>query len=186
MNKTRTILIGIVILACLALGIYLVASKHQPPPPYRPPVVQEPIKPPVKVKIYQVAFEGNEAKLRAVEIEVPGDEDTAEAALSRLFEQGDEGGLVNPIPKGARLLSLEVKDGLATVDLSKEFSDNFTGGSEDEALTIGAILRTLGQFPKIKKVQFMLESKPLDTLGHLDFSGPQDVNSVGTGFGGGN
>ena len=186
MKKIRAILIGIIILGCVGLGIFLVVSRNQPPPPPKPPVTEAPVKPPTKVKVFLIAFEGNEAKLRPVEVEVPADEDPAEGALRLLIEQGDRDDLVNPIPKGARLLSLEVKDGLATVDLSREFSDNFTGGSEDEALLIGAILRTLGQFPKIKKVQFKLEGEPLDTLGHLDFSGPQDVNWVGTGFGGGN
>ena len=188
MKKARSVIIGIIILACMGLGVFLVISRQSPPPspPPKPAVTEHPIKPPVKVKIYQVNFEGNQATLRPVECEVPGDQDPAEGALRLLFEQGDEGGLVNPIPKGTRLLSLEVKDGLATVNLSREFSDNFTGGSEEEALTIGAILRTLGQFPEIKKVQFKLEGEALDTLGHLDFSGPQDVNWVGTGLGGGN
>ncbi|HET6453554.1 MAG TPA: GerMN domain-containing protein [Armatimonadota bacterium] len=187
MKKIRSVAIAIVILACAGLGTYLVINKQSPPPPPPPkPAAHEPIKPPVKVKIYRIAFDDDHAGLRAVEAEVPGEEVPAEGALRCLIEQGDEGNLVNPIPKGTRLLSLEVKDGLATVDLSKEFSDNFAGGSEDEALCIGAILRTLGQFPKIKKVQFKLEGEPLETLGHLDFSGPQDVNWVGTGIGGGN
>ena len=93
---------------------------------------------------------------------------------------------MNPIPRGTRLLSLKVKDGLATVDLSREFSDNFSGGAEDEALCISSILRTLSQFPEIKKVLFEVEGKPLDTLGHLELDGPQDVNWVGTGMGGSN
>lgn len=188
MKKARAVIIGVIILACVGLGVFLVISRQPPPPPPppKPTVAEHPAKPPVKVNIYRIAFEGNEAKLRPVEVEVPGEEVPAEGALRRLFEQGDEGDLVNPIPKGTRLLSLKVKDGVATVDLSREFSDNFTGGSEEEALTIGAILRTLGQFPEIKKVQFKLEGEPLETLGHLDFSGPQGVNWVGTGLGGGN
>ena len=186
MKKARAVIIAIVILACVGLGVYLVMSKKLPPkpPPPEPTVVDKPDKPPVKVKIYQVDFEGNGTKLHPVEVEVPGDEDPAEGALRRLFEQGDEGNLVNPIPRDTRLLSLEVKDGLATVNLSREFSDNFTGGSEEEALTIRVILRTLGQFPEITKVEFKLEGEPLETLGHVDFSGPQNVGRVGTQFGG--
>jgi len=187
MKKARSVVIGIIILACMGVGAYLVIGRQNPPaPPAETPVAETPVKPPVKVKIYQVDFEGNGTKLHSVEIEVPGNEDPAEGALCRLFDQVDEGGLVSPIPKGTRLLSCTVKDGLATIDLSREFSDNFTGGSEEEALTIGVILRTLGQFPEIRKVLFKLEGEPLDTLGHLDFSGPQNVNWVGTGFGGDN
>jgi len=185
MKKTRAAAIAVIILACVGLGTYLVVRKQSPPPLPRP-VMHEPAGSPVKVNIYRIAFEGDEAKLRAVEVEVPAGRDPAEAALRRLIQKGDEGDLVNPIPRGTRLLSLEVKDGLATVDLSREFSDNFTGGSEDEALTIGVILRTLGQFSEIKKVLFKLEGQPLDTLGHLDLSGPQDVNWVGTGLGSSN
>lgn len=187
MNKGfRIAAICIVIMGCIGLGAYLVMNRQPSPPPAPKPEVKAPDAGVKTVKVYQVTVESNQAKLRATEREVKADKDPAEAALVALIEQGDQGDLANPVPKGTRLLGFKVSKGLATVDLSREFRDNFTGGSEAEGLTIGAILRTLAQFPEIKEVQFLIEGKPLDTLGHLDLSGPQDVHWAGPQFGGDN
>jgi len=185
MKKVPRASIIILLIACVALGAYLAISRQpaerpQPPPP---PLPTPSVKAPKKVKVYRVAVENNQPKLRATESDVRPGESPPEAALRRLIEQGDTADLANPIPKGTRLLGLKVEDGLATVNLSREFRDNFSGGSEAEGLTIGAILRTLGQFPEIKRVLFLIEGKPLDTLGHLDLLGPQDVSWVGSEYG---
>lgn len=187
MNKTaRNVLIVIVLLAFVILGAYLVASRQPRPQPAPPkPSAEAPAQTPKKVKVYRITVEGNEAKLAPTEKEVPPGKDPAEIALRRLVEQGDSSDLANPIPSGTRLLGFKVENGLATVNLSKEFRDNFAGGSDAEALTIGSILRTLSQFSEIKKVQIEVEGKPLDTLGHLDLSGPLDVNWTGWQFGDG-
>ncbi|HUV03966.1 MAG TPA: GerMN domain-containing protein [Armatimonadota bacterium] len=176
MKKGSRVLIIILLAACVCLGAYLVVSLQPAERPGPAPPPPRPAEAPKKVKIYRVAVENNQPELRATETDVRPGENPMEASLRRLIEQGDTADLANPIPKGTRLLGLKVKDGLATVNLSREFRDNFSGGSEAERLTIGAILRTLGQFPKVKRVLFLVEGKPLDTLGHLDLSGPQEVS----------
>jgi len=185
----RAFIIVAVLVICVGFGIYIgitrrpaVIPEKPPPPPPRAEVPAEA----VKVKVYRVAIEDNLPVLRAVETVVPAGEDPVEFALRCLIEQGDKADLANPIPEGSRLLGLKIEGNLATVDLSREFRDNFAGGSEAEGLTIGAILRTLGQFPTVKRVQLLVEGRPLETLGHLELSGPQDVTWVGTQFGGGN
>lgn len=183
----RTFVILIVLAACVGLGVYLATSRRPSVGPARPPRphAKVPVKSPEKVKVYRVAVEDNKPVLRPTEADVKPGESPAEIALRELIEQGDDSDLANPISEDTRLLGLEVEDGLATVDLSREFRDNFAGGSEEEGLMIGAILRTLGQFPEVKQVLFLVEGKPVDSLGHLDISGPQSVDWVGTGFGGG-
>lgn len=187
-RRLRAFVIVVILVACVGLGAYLVISKQpmRPGPPAPRPTAEVPAEAPKKIKVYRIAVEENRPVLRAAEREIPAGEDPVEAALLRLIEQGDNAGLANPIPRGTRLLGTEIEDGLISVDLSREFRDNFTGGSEEEGLTIGAILRTLGQFPEIKRVQFLVEGQPLETLGHLDLSGPQDVSWVGSQFGGDN
>lgn len=183
----RAGLVVVVLLACVALGVYFATSRKpgaRPAPP-QPPQKKETVVPkPDTVKVYRVAVEDNQTKLRPTEKVVPQGQDPAETALRCLIEQGNKSDLANPIPEGTRLLGFEVEGDLATVNLSREFRDNFAGGSEEEGLTIGAILRTLGQFPNIKRVVFLVEGKPLETLGHLDLSGPQDVTWVGSQFDG--
>lgn len=189
MKRTaQKVIIAFILIACAVVGAYIVATGHRPPAT-SPTVAHQPPKPrptpsqhSEQVKVYRVAIENNRPKLRPTVQEVKVGENPMEVALRRLIEQGSTSDLANPIPEGTRLLSLAVDGDLAIVNLSHEFRDNFTGGSEEEALTVGAILKTLGQFPQIKRVLFKVEGKPLDTLGHLDLSGPQDVKWVGSSF----
>ena len=95
----------------------------------------------------------------------------AQNALNSLTGRAD-----SPLPSGTKLLSIRLADGLATVDFSQELRDNFTGGDSDETHTVNAILRTLGQFPTIDRVQLLVDGKPLDSLGGLlDLSSPLPV-----------
>lgn len=139
-----------------------------------------------QITIYRVAMEGDQAKLQPVKVSANPGTDKYKSALSMLIKESASAHTANPIPSGTKLLGIKVKNGLATINFSKEFRSNFNGGSEGEALTIDAILRTLGQFPEIKRVQLLLEGKPLDTLGHIDLSGPLDVDWAGSDLGGEN
>ncbi len=86
----------------------------------------------------------------------------AQEALTALAVQPD-----SPLPSGTKLLSIRIADGLATANFSHELRDNFTGGDSGETHTVNAILRTLGQFPTISRVQILVEGKPVDSLGGL-------------------
>jgi len=82
-------------------------------------------------------------------------------------------GMEKPLPKGTTLNSASVKDGVATIDLSKEFKTNFSGGSSGEEMTIYSIVNTLTTLSNIQSVQFLLDGKKLDgILGQLDTSAP--------------
>ncbi len=81
----------------------------------------------------------------------------------------------SPIPEGTRLRSIKVEGGLATVDLSEEFQSHFHGSETEEAQTVNSVLRTLGQFASIDRVQFLVDGKPIDALSQLPLSGPLDV-----------
>lgn len=81
----------------------------------------------------------------------------------------------SPLPSGTHLRGVKLADGLATVDFSREFQENFHGGDTQEAQTINSILRTLGQFPTIDRVQILVEGRPIEALSQLPISGPLDV-----------
>lgn len=186
-NKALPIIVALLVVLGIGLGIYLMRPK--PPAPTATPA--ETSKTPTagedqtrEVKVYGVVVENNQPRLQATEQTIRAKDSVIEMTMRKLVEQGSNGGLTNPIPKGTELLGAEVKDGLAKVDFSREFIDNFTGGSEGEALIIAVILRTMAQFDEVKKVQILVEGKPLDTLGHADLSQPLDVRMVGSEFGG--
>lgn len=86
------------------------------------------------------------------------------------------------VPKGTRLLSqIKVKSGIATVDLSKEFVNNFTGGSDQEALTLNSIAHTVvnNSDEKVEKVRILVEGKTVESLGgHFDLTEPIVADST--------
>ena len=100
-------------------------------------------------------------------------DDKYTAAMKSLLTGTKEKGQTNVFPKKAKLRSVVVKDGIATVDFSKELQTNFSGGSTGEEMLVGSIVNTLTEFPEVKSVQILLEGKKVDSLaGHLDTSKP--------------
>lgn len=76
-------------------------------------------------------------------------------------------------PEAARAQTCAIKDGVATIEFSKEFDRTY--GTEDEHTIVEGILRTMGQFPEIQSVQFNVNGQPLETLGNIDLTTPQPV-----------
>lgn len=186
--KNKNLYIAIILLLGFGagLGIYISSARKTAPTPnerkHRASVNGE--KKTHEVTVYRVVVEDNEARLHATKQTVESEGSPIEMALIKLVEQGDKPGMVNPIPNGTRLLGVDITDGLAKVDFSREFRDKFAGGSEGEALIIQVILRTMAQFDEVKKVQILVEGKPIETLGHADLSAPLDVRWVSSEFSG--
>lgn len=76
-----------------------------------------------------------------------------------------DSGLGRVIPEGTRLRGIELKDGLLTVDFSKELRDKHWGGSAGEGLTIGAIVHSLGALPGVKQVEILIEGQRGGSIG---------------------
>ena len=126
----------------------------------------------VKVNVYYPRDDGTGLLpvSRTVKLEK---EDKYTAALKSLLTGTKEKGQTNVIPKKAKLRSVTVKDGVATVDFSKELQQNFSGGSTGEEMLVGSIVNTLTDFPEVKKVQLLIDGASVETLsGHLDLSEP--------------
>ena len=77
------------------------------------------------------------------------------------------------MPKGTKLRSVKFETGQVSVDFSREFVKNFTGGSTGEIMLVGSIVDTLTEYTEVKTVQILVEGKSIDTLaGHMDLSEP--------------
>lgn len=88
-----------------------------------------------------------------------------EALLATTREGGEAGKL---IPQGTELLApVRITGRTAVVDLSREFLDNFSGGSIQEALTLNAIAHTVvvNSDGRADKVRILVEGKAAETLG---------------------
>jgi germination protein M len=106
-------------------------------------------------------------KMAAAHRVIPKTLETGKAAVLALLEgptaKESAAGLVGAIPQGTRLLGLTIKNGVATVNLSKEYESG--GGSLSMFMRIAQVVYTLTQFPTVSKVSFQLEGKPVTALG---------------------
>lgn len=102
-----------------------------------------------------------------------GNETLEELTVKELIKGPERPDLNKTIPEGTKLLSLQVVDGIAYVNFSKEFKTNHWGGSTGETHTTYSVVNSLAKIEGIKKVQFLVDGDKLDSLaGHLDFSRP--------------
>ena len=112
-------------------------------------------------------------------VEVKGS--ITDAALNALLATNKEEGLVaNLIPQGTKLLGqIKIDRQTAQVNLSKEFVDNFSGGSDQEALTLNSVVATVvgNSGGKARKVQILVDGKKTESLGgHYDLTEPLSVD----------
>lgn len=124
----------------------------------------------LQVKLY---YPNDDAtKLVAVMQQVPAN-DKYQASVKALMAGTKQAGLIGIFPKEAKLRSVTVKDGLATVDFSRELTRRFVGGSTGELMLVGSLVDTLTEFPEVKKVQIKIEGQAVETIaGHMDTSAP--------------
>ena len=126
----------------------------------------------IGIKVYYPDDNGMKlvAETRTVETTQDG---KYKVAMESLLSGTKAKGVVTIIPKKAKLKSVAVKNGIATVDFSEDLVKNFAGGSTGEEMLVGSIVNTLTEFPEVKSVQILLEGKKVDSLaGHLDTSKP--------------
>jgi spore germination protein GerM len=78
--------------------------------------------------------------------------------------------LIRLFPKGTRILSYSLKNGLATVNLNNQ-ACRLNVGSSLEALAVASIVNTLTKFPDVYRVKILIEGKEVESLaGHVDLT----------------
>ena len=146
-------------------------------PPPAPIVVSEPAQTQLQ-KCTLFFFDTNSLRLAGEERELELPQDVTERLKQTITELLTDSisGLYQTIPKGTLLYEVYVDEqSTAYLDFSYHLKDGHIGGTTSEALTVGAILRTVKvNFPEeIRKVQILIEGLETDTIGgHVDISKP--------------
>ena len=153
----------------------------EPPAESEPPATAEPTPTSepsgaTSVKIYLFMDE----KLVPVRRQIDATRAVGRAALNALFEgPTDKEANASPplttsIPDGTILLGLDIADGLATVDLSREFESG--GGSASMFGRLAQVVYTLTQFPTVDRVAFQLDGEPVTVFSGegIVLDGPSD------------
>lgn len=105
------------------------------------------------------------AGLAPVLREIPKTQAVATAAMDALLagpndrEMAARPAMYTTVPEGTRLLGLSIANGVATVDLSREFESG--GGSASVTGRLAQVVYTLTQFPTVDSVRFMLDGQPV-------------------------
>ncbi len=83
---------------------------------------------------------------------------------------------IEVFPAGTRLLDINLKpDGLCIIDLSSEACQ--VANRSQEQLMIEAVTKTLGQFPAVQQVTFMINGENVDRIGgYVDLSAPIGID----------
>lgn len=90
-----------------------------------------------------------------------GEANLATVLVKELITGPAKGSLLqSSIPQETKVHSdVTIKDGIATVDLTKEFVEKHQGGKKNEQLTLYSIVNTLTEIQDIKSVQFRIDGK---------------------------
>lgn len=95
-------------------------------------------------------------------------------AVEELLKKPNTKGLVEVFPQNAKVKSVKVENGTATVDFNRALKTEFKGGSTGEELLVDSLVNTLTDFSEIKKVKILIEGKEIESLaGHMDLSTAQ-------------
>ncbi|HSL58499.1 MAG TPA: Gmad2 immunoglobulin-like domain-containing protein [Acidimicrobiales bacterium] len=114
------------------------------------------------VRVYFVL--GEHVATAGRDVEAPA---VADGAMRALLA-GPEGieaelGMGSEIPEGTELLGVDVADGVATVDLSREFESG--GGSLSMTVRVAQVVMTLTQFDTVDSVDIRLDGEPVEAIG---------------------
>ena len=124
----------------------------------------------IKVKLYFKKADNN--MLGVEERSIVKAEGIARQTMEELLKGPSLAGFVATTPTGTRLLDINLKpDGTCIVDLSSEAAT--INNEEQEHLMLYAIADTLGQFPTVKELSFMINGENVTKLGgYTDLSKP--------------
>jgi hypothetical protein len=107
----------------------------------------------------------HDAGLVPVLREIPKTQAVGAAAMNALLAGPNEAemaarpAMYTTVPEGTRFLGLTIEDGVATVDLSREFESG--GGSAAVLGRLAQVVYTLTQFPTVDTVTFKLDGEPV-------------------------
>lgn len=132
-----------------------------------------------QVVVFFIENKVTDFKLKPVICTVKANEDRHLQALQILFGPPIKRPplkLIELFPKGIKILSFTVKNGLATVDLNEEVR-HLNVGSGLETLAVASIVNTLTKFPDIYRVKILIEGKEVESLaGHVDLTNNLNYN----------
>ncbi len=166
------LLVAVALVSTAVSGCTPRASGETPQDPVSPVPSQDT----VTVDLYFADDQAMEVLPERREVEVPSDPGQRppieELVVTELLKGPDDPLLNRTFPHEAKLISVQITDGLALANFSKELVTKHWGGSTGEMMTILSLVNSLTCLPNIDRVQILVEGKKVETLaGHADITG---------------
>lgn len=116
----------------------------------------------------ELYFLSNTGHVVPYTIHIPNVKGIAKETLAYMVKGGEGEKLIPKgfsalLPKGTKVLGLDIQNGTATIDFSKEFL-NYDPKLEEKILT--AVTWTLTGFPSVEKVNIRVNGQPLEIMPH--------------------
>lgn len=125
-------------------------------------LLEDELGPKVKVKLYFARRDGE--GLGVEEREISKVEGIARATLQELIKGPLRSDLVSPLPKGIKLLDINIKpDGTCILDFNARLTE--VAGAKEETLAVYSIVNTVSQFASVERVVFLIEGKKINSIG---------------------
>jgi germination protein M len=172
---TSLVILLLLVGSCAAVLIYNHRKTMPPTPSPRSGTSEKAATAPnsPSVTIYFQSKGTDQTHLVPVVHPLPSNAPLLQSALQELLSGEVPQNCERPVPKGVKLLSTRINGNIAFVDLSREVMENFSGGVQNEALLVYAIVNTANSVPGVQKTQLLVEGKKVDSIGgHLEASEP--------------
>lgn len=124
----------------------------------------------VLVTIYFSNEEGTRLVPSNLRITYDGNITIAELIVNRLILGPIEEGMLSTMPKGTKINSITVKEGMCYVDFNEEFLNKNT--DVDSELIIYSVVNSLVELSYVNRVQFTINGAMVEEYKGIPFSGP--------------
>lgn len=164
MNKKYFwIIIGVLIVAIIAVGVYLIIQNNSEPEMNEIEPEAEITDEQMRQTIVTLYYQNKDTKelmpegrtIDAKELLT----DPYATLVNLLIETPKNEKLQSAIPEGTRVLKTELQGNIVYLDLSKEFIDNHPGGEEQENITIYSIVNTLTELNEVEGVKILINGQ---------------------------
>jgi hypothetical protein len=163
--------IGVIALAVLAGGLWLVTRPGDAPEPPAPKRVESVPEGTRNVTLYFADADEPSIRPEARELAVGRRLDEQVRQVVDALIAGPTSNAISTIPTGTQLLSVMVDADSGTVylDFSSELVAAHPGGSAAEYCTVASIVRTVGDnFPELQRVQLLVDGSQVESIaGHV-------------------
>lgn len=106
------------------------------------------------------------------DVEFPSSNTLEKTVVEELIKGPKNAGNIAMIPSDVKVISVETKNSVCFVNLSKEFIEKYQGGSAGEILTIYSIVNSLTELDTVGSVQFLIDGEKKETFDHMAINEP--------------